>query len=111
MPTSMDLRMSEVVDLNARRPPVCYTVRIIHHWDGFVEFRIEDVADDPRSRASILDMMQRVSGIQEAADAMHAYLLTRVDALMDATDPDKLDLLSELAELVQAYEEKRFPCL
>lgn len=100
--------MSEVVDLNAKRPPVCYTVRIIHYWDGNIEFRIEDVADDPRSRASVLEMMQRVSGIQEAADAMHAYLLTRVDALMDATEPHRLELLSEAAGLVQAYEEKRF---
>lgn len=102
-------RMSDVVDLNSKRPPVCYTVRIIHHWSGFIEFRIEDVADDPRSRASVFEMMQRVSGIQGAADAMHAYLLGQINSLMDTTDPAELELLSRLADLVQGYEEKRFP--
>jgi hypothetical protein len=101
--------MSEVVDLNAKRSPVCYVVRIIHHWDGFIEFCIEDVADDPRSRASVLNMMQRVSGIQEASDAMHAYILRRINSLMDTTNPQELQMLSEMADLAQAYEEKRFP--
>lgn len=100
--------MSNVVDLQAKRPPVHYTVRIVHHWDGFVEFQIGDVADDPRSRFAVLEMMQRVSGIQEAADAMHAYLLKRIHALMDATDEASVQKLKQLADLVQAYEEKRF---
>lgn len=101
--------MSEIINLNSQRHPVHYTVRIVQHWDGFVEFCIEDVADDPRSRASVLHMMQRVSGIQDAADAMHCYLLKEVNSLMGATATDQLDKLSVLAGLVEEYETKRFP--
>lgn len=45
--------MSEVVDLANRRPPVCYTVRLTHHWDGAIEVFVEDVADDERSRDAV----------------------------------------------------------
>lgn len=45
--------MSEIVDLQARRAPVYYTVRLTHHWDGNVECFVEDVADDARIRDAV----------------------------------------------------------
>lgn len=42
-----------VVDINANKPPVIYTVRIAQHWDGRCEFFIEDVANDQRTRNSV----------------------------------------------------------
>ena len=45
--------MSEIVELADRRPPVHYTVRLSHHWDGRIEVFVEDVANDERSRASV----------------------------------------------------------
>lgn len=53
--------MSEVVDLGAKRKPVTYTVVITHHWDGKLEVWVEDVQDDPRSRASVADALKRAS--------------------------------------------------
>lgn len=51
--------MAEVVDLSARRAPVTYTVVITHHWGDTLEVLVRDVADDPRSRASVKDALQR----------------------------------------------------
>ncbi len=51
--------MADVVDLSARRPPVTYTVVITHHWDDTLEVFVHDVSDDPRSRASVKDALQR----------------------------------------------------
>jgi hypothetical protein len=50
-----------VIDLNAKRPPVYYTVNITHHWDDTLEVFVEDVADDDRSRASVADALRRAS--------------------------------------------------
>jgi hypothetical protein len=51
--------MSEVIELSARRKPVTYTVHITHHWDDSLEVFVEDVSDDPRSRASVADALER----------------------------------------------------
>lgn len=53
--------MSEVVDLNAKRAPVHYTVRLSHHWDGRVEVFVEDVADDERSRDAVADALAKAA--------------------------------------------------
>jgi len=55
--------MSEVINLQARRVPVTYTVTITHHWDDTLEVFVEDVADDPRSRAAVGDALSRAAGI------------------------------------------------
>jgi len=49
-----------VVDLATRRPPVHYTLRITHHWDGRIEALVEDVQDDPRSREAVADAFARL---------------------------------------------------
>ena len=53
--------MSEVIDLSAKRAPVCYTVHITHLWDGKLEVWVEDVQDDPRSRAAVGDALKRAA--------------------------------------------------
>jgi hypothetical protein len=99
-----------VVTLSDRRPPVVYTVTVVQHWNDAVEFKIADVADDARSRASVLDAMQRICGLQEPADAMHGFLLTEIDGLMSAAaGTPEAERLSRLADLVGSYESARFP--
>lgn len=51
--------MAEVIDLSTKRAPVTYTVVITHHWDDTLEVLVMDVQDDPRSRASVKDALQR----------------------------------------------------
>jgi hypothetical protein len=53
--------MADVVDLSKRRQPVTYTVTITHHWDDTLEVFVADVADDPRSRASVADALSRAA--------------------------------------------------
>lgn len=50
----------KVVDLSQRRPPVHYTIRITHHWDGRIEALVEDVQDDARSREAVADAFARL---------------------------------------------------
>jgi hypothetical protein len=54
---------TNVVKLSEKRAPVCYTVHIVHHHDGKLEFYAEDVGDDERSRQSV------AWACQQAADA------------------------------------------
>lgn len=55
--------MTEVVDLNAKRKPVDYTVRLRHHWDDTLEIFVEDVSDDDRSRLSVADALERAAAM------------------------------------------------
>ncbi|MEH2700553.1 hypothetical protein GFL93_12755 [Rhizobium leguminosarum bv. viciae] len=64
--------MSKVVSLSDRRPPVVYTVRIMHHWDDRLEIFVEDVADDERSRQSVAAALQRAADAFKAGDWEHA---------------------------------------
>lgn len=50
-----------VIFLADKRPPVQYTVEIRHHWDDTLEVFVHDVADDPRSRASVADALARAA--------------------------------------------------
>lgn len=52
---------AEVIDLAQKRRPVCYTVRITHHWDDRLEVFVEDVSDDERSRTSVADALYRAA--------------------------------------------------
>lgn len=66
--------MTEIVDLNARRPPVVYTVTIVHHYDDTLEFRVEDVADDERSREAVMSAFRRISGADEEIEKLQTDL-------------------------------------
>jgi hypothetical protein len=98
-----------------RRPPVHYTVRLTHHWDGRIEVFVEDVSDDARSRASVGHALARAaeafgSLARPEAAALHRLALERINALMGAeAGTDEARELEALAEAVQAYEVKAFP--
>ena len=68
-----------VVNLNSKRAPVVYTVTIVHHYDGTLEFRIEDVADDPRSREAVMDAFRRISGAADRIEKLEAALREVID--------------------------------
>lgn len=68
-----------VVDLNARRAPVIYTVTIAHHYTGTLEFCIADVADDQRSREAVMDAFRRISGAADRIEKLEAALLEIFD--------------------------------
>lgn len=107
--------MSDVIDLAERRAPVTYTVTITHHWDGRLEVFVADVASDERSRASVGSALARAAASfgawpLEEADKLNRAALRRIDALMgaEANTPEGREL-SELADVVHAYETKRYP--
>lgn len=50
-----------VVHLSDRRRPVNYTVSITQHWDGRIECWVHDVADDERSRAAVMECLERIA--------------------------------------------------
>jgi len=54
-----DTQTENVVDLNARRAPVTYTLTISHHWDGKIEVWVEGVSDSDRSQESIWYALKR----------------------------------------------------
>lgn len=62
--------MSEVINLNSKRPPVVYRVTIVHHYDDTLEFRVEDVADDERSREAVMSAFRRISGADEEIEKL-----------------------------------------
>lgn len=61
-----------VINLADRRPPVSYTVRITHHWDGSLEVFVEDVTDDERSRQSVADALARAARVFANRAALEA---------------------------------------
>jgi hypothetical protein len=52
--------IGEIVDLSDHRPPVVYTVHLVQFWDGRLECKVEDVADDLRSREAVRETLRRV---------------------------------------------------
>ena len=66
--------MSEIINLNSKRPPVVYTVTIVHHYDDTLEFRIENVADDERSREAVMSAFRRISGADEEIEKLQSDL-------------------------------------
>lgn len=60
--------MPEVIKLSGRRPPVCYSVHIIQHWDDRLEVFVDDIASDERSRRSAADAMRRAADLIENPD-------------------------------------------
>lgn len=59
--------MPDPINLADHRAPVTYTVQITHHWDDRLEVFVYDVADDDRSRASVLDALKRAVTMFELA--------------------------------------------
>lgn len=55
--------MNNVTKLSDRRPPVCYTIDLVHHWDDRLEIFVRDVNDDERSRESIADALVRAASM------------------------------------------------
>lgn len=103
-----------IYELNERRRPVSYTIRLTHHWDGTIEVFVKDVAGDDRSRASVgyalLRGAQSFNVFPSGADALYRIALRRVDALISAEEgTPELAELSELASAVAEYESFRFP--
>lgn len=86
--------MTDVIDINAKRPPVIYSVTVAHHYDGTLEFKIDDVADDARSREAVFHAFRRISG----ADSEIENLTTK---LKQAVWSD-----SEECKIVNADNEK-----
>ena len=93
IPSASAPPMSEIVDLSARRPPVLYTLRLTHHWDGRVDVFVEDVADDERSRDVVADVLNRAAEAWGRKAAPHTKaeverLMHCIDMAMGCLDPE-----------------------
>lgn len=109
-----------VIDLNANRKPVKFTVDVTANWDGSFEAFVNDVSDDERSRAAVSDILCRLSEqylktkVGHVADDMLAVMLANIDHAMSATDTKPAVFNVSPAELgvwvdaVQKYETARF---
>lgn len=94
--------MSEVVELSARRPPVNYTLRLTHHWDGRVEVFVEDVADDERSRAAVGDALRKAAEAWGMKPDPHTVaeverLMRCINMAMGCLDPESANRDEALA--------------
>jgi hypothetical protein len=56
---------ANLFDLNSRRKPVVYTVRLRQGYDGSLTVHVEDVADDRRSRAAVADALRQAADLIE----------------------------------------------
>jgi hypothetical protein len=56
---------ANLFDLNSRRKPVVYTVRLSQGYDGSLTVHVEGVADDRRSRAAVADALRQVADLFE----------------------------------------------
>lgn len=100
--------MSKIIDLQARRAPVTYTIHITHHWDDSFDVFVEGVSDDARSQQAINHAIARIAERRMTEQHIHAAMLARIDALMGAAREPELGELSRLANVCQQYEELRF---
>lgn len=99
--------MTEIIDLNSKRSPVIYTVTIVHHYDDTIEFRVEDVADDPRSRGAVMSAFRRISGADEEIEKLRTDIRNAVFADSEyAAEMDRQNaaLREENARLREALE-------
>lgn len=97
--------MSDVIDLNANRAPVVYTVTIAHHYDGTLEFKIEDVADDERSRETVFHAFRRISGADKEIEKLTIALKQAVWSDSEeckVVSEQNADLHARIAELETA---------
>lgn len=54
-----------VIDLNARRAPVTYTITVTHHWDGSLELFVEGIAESGRSNRTVADALLAAAAMAE----------------------------------------------
>lgn len=47
------------------KPPVEYTVRVRHHWNGTVEIVVEGVGDSPDDRRKIANALMEAAALVE----------------------------------------------
>lgn len=100
--------MSNVFDLNSKRPPVKYTVHLMHHYDGNVDVFVENVSDDERSQEAVREVLIRWAMKHMTADHIHFTLLDRIDALMGAeAGTPECEELAILAAACEAYETEK----
>jgi hypothetical protein len=59
--------MTNITDINKDKSPVIYAVRIAHYWDGRIEYLVEDVAYDSRSRNSIAEALRKMADAMDAS--------------------------------------------
>lgn len=107
--------------LSKRRKPIVYTLEITHHWDNTVEVFVHDVADDPRSREAVGDVLTMAAEawtnrkVAAAGDDMLAVMLANIDHAMSCTEEQPAVFrvtpkeLATWADAVQKYENVRFP--
>ncbi len=94
--------MTDIIDLNAKRAPVVYTIVIAHHYDGTLEFNIEGVADDERSREAVLHAFRRISGADEEIEKLTVDLKQAIysdSEYCEVVSAENSDLRARIAEL------------
>jgi hypothetical protein len=42
--------MADITDINARKPPVCYSFHVTHHWGGELGVSVSGVSENPTRR-------------------------------------------------------------
>lgn len=97
--------MSDIIDINAKRAPVIYSVTIAHHYDGTLEFNIEDVADDERSREAVLHAFRRISGADEEIEKLTTDLKKAIysdSEYCQVVSAENSELRARIAELEAA---------
>lgn len=62
------MSMFGVLSLAAHRKPVCWTVHIRQGWEGELAVSVEDIADDPRSRAAAAEALRRAADLIEQGE-------------------------------------------
>lgn len=103
--------MTEIIDLNSKRSPVTYTVTIVHHYDDTLEFRVEDVADDPRSREAVMSAFRRISGADEEIEKLRTDVRNAVFADSEYAaemDEQNAALRAELAAVTERMSKLDF---
>lgn len=103
--------MSDIIDLSRKRVPTIYTVTIVHHWDGNLEFKIDDVAEDERSREAVMHAFRRICGadaeIERLTKDLRLAVMTESEYVR-VIENDAKDIRAELAaanaELVKLRE-------
>jgi len=53
--------MADLVDLAQHRPPVPYTIELLHFWDGHVEVAVHGIGDSDLSRQTCADTLRKAA--------------------------------------------------
>jgi hypothetical protein len=60
--------MADILDINAGKPPVCYSLHITHHWGGRIELSVAGISENPtrRDKESILSAAEAAVALIKA---------------------------------------------